>query len=162
MDHLGRQDSNLRMPVPKTGGLPLADVPSTQNYTDGDQDLKTTAFPPPLDAPTLDAQIRDVPSVPSEHDRFEPDLPETRIRHGSSPHGRRFAVADDDIIEFDDFEEDEDVDDEMDDDDDEDEDTFADGDGGLKEAYCGRAPGAAGEAPSRNTIGLRNQSLSNS
>ena len=71
-------------------------------------------------------------------------------------------MADDDIIEFDDFEEDEDVDDEMDDDDDEDEDTFADGDGGLKEAYCGRAPGAAGEAPSRNTIGLRNQSLSNS
>ena len=69
-------------------------------------------------------------------------------------------MADDDIIEFDDFEEDEDVDDEMDDDDDED--TFADGDGGLKEAYCGRAPGAAGEAPSRNTIGLRNQSLSNS
>ena len=144
MDHLGRQDSNLRMPVPKTGGLPLADVPSTQNYTDGDQDLKTTAFPPPLEAPNLDAQIRDVPSVPSEHDRFEPDLPETRIRHGSSPHGRRFAVADDDYDE-DDFE-----------------DTFADGDGGLKEAYCGRAPGAAGEAPSRNTIGLRNQSLSNS
>ena len=79
-------------------------------------------------------------------------------------------MADDDIIdfdEFDDFEEDEDVDDEIDDDDeDEDEDdfedTFADGDGGLKEAYCGRAPGAAGEAPSRNTIGLRNQSLSNS
>jgi hypothetical protein len=159
MDHLGRQDSNLRMPVPKTGGLPLADVPSTQNYTDGDQDLKTTAFPPPLDAPTLDAQIRDVPSVPSEYDRFEPDLPETRIRHGSSPHGRRFAVADDDIIDFDDIEEDE-----MDDDEDEDdfEDTFADGDGGLKEAYYGRAPGAAGEAPSRNTIGLRNQSLSNS
>ena len=84
-------------------------------------------------------------------------------------------MADDDIIDFDDFEEDEDedVDDEMDDDDDFDyddadededdfEDTFADGDGGLKEAYCGRAPGAAGEAPSRNTIGLRNQSLSNS
>ena len=75
-------------------------------------------------------------------------------------------MADDDIIDFDDFEEDEDVDDEIDDDYDEDEDdfedTFADGDGGLKEAYCGRAPGAAGEAPSRNTIGLRNQSLSNS
>ena len=69
-------------------------------------------------------------------------------------------MADDDII---DFEEDEDVDDEIDDDDEDDfEDTFADGDGGLKEAYCGRAPGAAGEAPSRNTIGLRNQSLSNS
>ena len=77
-------------------------------------------------------------------------------------------MADDDIIDFDDIEED---DDEMDDDDDdydedededEDEDTFADGDGGLKEAYYGRAPGAAGEAPSRNTIGLRNQSLSNS
>ena len=73
-------------------------------------------------------------------------------------------MADDDIIDFDDF--DEDVVDAMDDDDDYDEDdfedTFADGDGGLKEAYCGRAPGAAGEAPSRNTIGLRNQSLSNS
>ena len=73
-------------------------------------------------------------------------------------------MADDDIIDFDDF--DEDVVDAMDDDDDYDEDdfedTFADGDGGLKEAYYGRAPGAAGEAPSRNTIGLRNQSLSNS
>ena len=71
-------------------------------------------------------------------------------------------MADDDIIDFD--EDEEDVDDEMDDDEDEDdfEDTFADGDGGLKEAYYGRAPGAAGEAPSRNTIGLRNQSLSNS
>ncbi len=72
-------------------------------------------------------------------------------------------MADDDIIDFD--EDEEDVDDEMDDDDDDEddfEDTFADGDGGLKEAYYGRAPGAAGEAPSRNTIGLRNQSLSNS
>ena len=29
------------MPVPKTGGLPLADVPSTQNYTDGERDLET-------------------------------------------------------------------------------------------------------------------------
>ena len=72
-------------------------------------------------------------------------------------------MADDDIIDFDDIEEDEDEDeDEMDDDEDDFEDTFADGDGGLKEAYYGRAPGAAGEAPSRNTIGLRNQSLSNS
>ena len=72
-------------------------------------------------------------------------------------------MADDDIIDFDDIEEDEDeMMDEMDEDEDDFEDTFADGDGGLKEAYYGRAPGAAGEAPSRNTIGLRNQSLSNS
>jgi hypothetical protein len=27
-DWLGRQDSNLRMPVPKTGALPLGDAPA--------------------------------------------------------------------------------------------------------------------------------------
>ena len=29
-DWLGRQDSNLRMPVPKTGALPLGDAPTAR------------------------------------------------------------------------------------------------------------------------------------
>ena len=31
-EDLGRQDSNLRMPGSKPGGLPLADVPRNQRY----------------------------------------------------------------------------------------------------------------------------------
>ena len=124
------------MPVPKTGGLPLADVPSTQNYTDGECDLETAISISSLDAPpgrTPDDRFVKVPRVPSSR-----QPPPTRVR--------RFAV-DDDLAEFDDFDEDEDLDsqdiddgeiededgfdyDEDEEADEEFEDAFAGGDGG--------------------------------
>lgn len=32
---LGREDSNLRMPIPKTGALPLGDAPTLENTGQG-------------------------------------------------------------------------------------------------------------------------------
>ena len=127
------------MPVPKTGGLPLADVPSTQNYTDGECDLETAISISSLDAPpggTPDDRFVTVPRVPSSR-----QPPPTRVR--------RFAVDDDlaEFDDFDDFDEDEDLDsqdiddaeiededgfdyDEDEEADEEFEEAFADGDGG--------------------------------
>ena len=101
------------MPVPKTGGLPLADVPSTQNYTDGERDLETAISISSLDASpggTPDDRFVTVPRVPSS-------------RQPSPTRARRFAVYDD-LAEFDDYDEDEDeeADEEF-------EDAFAGGDG---------------------------------
>ena len=158
------------MPVPKTGGLPLADVPSTQNYTDGERDLETAISISSLDAPpggTPDDRFVTVPRVPSS-------------RQPPPPRVRRFAV-DDVLAEFDDFDEDEDLDsqdiddgeiededgfdyDEDEEADEEFEDAFAGGDGGpgglLTQLDCVSASGR--EPRSRKTAGLRNQSLSNS
>ncbi len=136
MYHLGRQDSNLRMPVPKTGGLPLADVPSTQNYTDGEHDLETAAWISSLAAPPGG----------TAYDRFLTDPGMPRSRQPPPTRVRRFAVDDDepaDFDELDDFDDDEEIDDERiededdldydeDEDEDYDEDAFADTDGAWR------------------------------
>ena len=156
MYHLGRQDSNLRMPVPKTGGLPLADVPSTQNYTDGEHDLETAASISSLHAPPGG----------TAYDRFVTDPGMPRSRQPPPTRVRRFAVDDDELADFDDFDDfddDEAIDDEgIEDDYDEDEDEFADTGGGPADSYFDCVSGSGREPPSRKTAGLRNQSLSSS
>ena len=89
-----------------------------------------------------------------------------------------FAVEDDALADFDDFD-DYDDEDEIDDegmegdedfdydegedyDEDEFEDAFTDGDGGMADSYFDCVSGPRPEPPSRKTAGLRNQSLSNS
>ena len=128
------------MPVPKTGGLPLADVPSTQNYTDGEHDLETAASISSLAAPPGG----------KAYDRFLTDPGMPRSRQPPPTRVRRFAVDDDDPADFDeldDFDDDDELDDERiededdldyDEDEDEDydedefEDAFADTDGAWR------------------------------